>query len=351
MRTGLARTHSRKLRQNGTLRTDVGHGFQVHPKDQVAASQGTPVVPGQSGNRFGGHTVQSTAPPYPGRSAAHWQGGSQRVPRAPEARQPRDLAAPAAGTRRGVLAPAGFDRLGRRRNDQRSSGRRPVRSQGTPGKAVARRQGRPVTVTGASAPARKRALGRPKRLGGRSRRTLPNQSTASWLQDLRIEQALVVVSGRRLASPAALVRRRHSEPYEDRTGSPRIHHQAKPLHVALQVDPLGSSLLRGEAQVGSAVSPRHAAGRSREGGWSRRAPLPDSLARQRDGFRPGAGMRRDTPAQHTSVRCRRTLRHRRSRRRSAAWWTGSSPQMAKPKGASGAGLTEMSGRRYGLRNG
>lgn len=71
--------------------------------------------------------------------------------------------------------------------------------------------------------------------------------------------------------------------------SPRSCHKEKPLDVAPRVDPLGPTLLREGAQVGSAVSPRFAAGKSREGGWSGYQPLPFRLACQSDGLRPGAG--------------------------------------------------------------
>jgi len=65
--------------------------------------------------------------------------------------------------------------------------------------------------------------------------------------------------------------------------------QGRPLDVALRVDPLGSALPREEAQVGSAVSQRLAAGRSREGGRSGSTNLPRRLARQLDGLRLEAG--------------------------------------------------------------
>lgn len=71
--------------------------------------------------------------------------------------------------------------------------------------------------------------------------------------------------------------------------SRRSCHKEKPLDVAPRVDPLGPTLLREGAQVGSAVSSRFAAGKSREGGWSGCNTLPFRLACQSDGLRPGAG--------------------------------------------------------------
>lgn len=91
--------------------------------------------------------------------------------------------------------------------------------------------------------------------------------------------------------------------------SPRLCHKEKPLDVALHVDPLGPTLLREGAQVGSAVSPRFAAGRSREGGWSGCLTLPFRLACQSDGLRPGAGKgAHRTGARDTSVSRARELR-------------------------------------------
>lgn len=265
----------------------------------TAASQGTLVVSGQSSRTVWRHTVLSIAPPHT--PAVFRQAEWRRAGGAQCAR---------------CKASADPGCFGSREPTRRACSRR-LRSPGLMEDKPAvfgptvnpklRHAGNGRSATGGQTRGCPR-FGRDSH--GRSthqtlRREEPtsavNPGTASWMLELRNQQALAAVFGRRLASHAALVRRRHSRPYEDRTGSPRIHHQAKPLHVALQGDPLGSALLREEAQVGSAVSPRRAAGRSREGGWSRCAPPPRSLVRQRDGLRPGAGTRHDTPARHASV--------------------------------------------------
>lgn len=65
-------------------------------------------------------------------------------------------------------------------------------------------------------------------------------------------------------------------------------HKERSLDVALRVGPLGPTLLREEAQVGSAVSRRFAAGRSREGDWLGCKDLTSRPACRAGGLRPGS---------------------------------------------------------------